>query len=69
MTILQRIFGNWKTTVGGSAVGGILMGMLALVLHQAGCNFSAVQWAEVLGLAFAGPTVVGAMATDNKAGV
>jgi len=65
MSILQRIFGNWKTTLGGTAVGGILMGMIALIMNQAGCNFSNVQWVEVLLLAFAGPTTVGALSTDN----
>ena len=65
MTILQRIFGNWKTTVGGTAVGAVGMGMVAMILSQAGCNFSNVQWMEVLALVFAGPQAVGALSTDN----
>lgn len=69
MSILQRIFGNWKTTIGGTAVGATALAVIYEIMAQAGCNFSNVQWLVVLGIAFAGPTVVGAMATDNKAGV
>ena len=65
VSILSRIFTNWKTTVGGTAVGAVAMAMIALVMNQAGCNFSNVQWLEVLALAFAGPTTVGAMSTDS----
>jgi hypothetical protein len=65
MSILQRIFGSWKSTLGGSAVGVIAMGIIAAVMSQAGCNFSNVQWVSILAAAFAGPTTVGALTTDN----
>lgn len=65
MSILARMFSNWKTTLGGSAVGLVAMGIIAAVMSQAGCNFSNVQWVSILGAAFAGPTTVGAMSTDN----
>lgn len=65
MSILSRMFSNWKTTLGGSAVGLVAMGIVAAVMSQAGCNLSNVQWVSILAAAFAGPTTVGAMSTDN----
>jgi len=61
----DRFVHNPKTTIGGIVTGGALSAAALLVLQQAGCNFDNVQWVEVLGLVFAGPTVVGGVSTDN----
>ena len=65
MSILQRIFGSWKSTLGGSAVGVVTVGVIAAVMSQAGCNMSNVQWVSILAAAFSGPAAVGALTTDN----
>ena len=63
--MFERIFLNFKTTIGGTALGAAMMGVTYEILSQAGCDFSHVQWMAVLLAAFGGPTVVGAFATDN----
>ena len=63
--MLERVFGNLKTTVGGSVVGGAMMGAGYLILQQAGCQFGDVEWMAVLTMLFTGPAAVGAAATDN----
>jgi hypothetical protein len=69
VTILQRIFGSWRTTVGGVSVGAAFVVIIGFVLSQFDVHLSDAQWALILGLVGLGPTVVGAMATDNKQGV
>lgn len=65
MNIGERIFGNLKTTIGGSAVGVALLGVGAMIIQQAHCDFSQVQWIGILTALFMGPATVGALATDN----
>lgn len=63
--MFERIFGNFKTTIGGTAMGASVMGLVYEVIAQAGCDFSHVQWLVILAGAFLGPTAVGAFSTDN----
>lgn len=63
--MFERIFGNLKTTLGGTALGAGLMGAMYLILDQAHCDFSQVQWIMVLGAVFGGPAVIGGLSTDN----
>lgn len=63
--MFDRIFGNLKTTIGGTSLGAGLTAAMYLVLDQAHCDFSQVQWVMVLGAVFSGPTIVGGLSTDN----
>lgn len=63
--IKERVLGNSKTTSGGVGIGVIMSGVGAYVLNEAGCDFSNVSIAGVLGMLLAGPAVVGGAATDN----
>jgi hypothetical protein len=65
MNILERFFKNPKTTIGGTAIGAMMLGIGAYVLNEAHCDFSGVQWTVVLGMLFAGPQAVGGYSTDN----
>jgi hypothetical protein len=65
MTILQRIIGSWKTTIGGISVGAALMVLIGFLLTQFGVNLNSTQMTWILGLIGLGPSVVGALATDD----
>lgn len=65
INFLRRITESPKTTAGGVIAGGGLAAAASLILTESGCQFSQVQWLEVLGLIFAGPTVVGGLSTDE----
>lgn len=65
MSILQRIIANWKMTVGGMSVGVLMMVLAMVMMNVAACHLSLMEWAIFLFLVFAGPTVVGALGTDN----
>lgn len=65
MNLLTRLIQNPKTTIGGTATGALMLAAGGTVLSQAGCDFSQVQWAAILGMLFAGPAAVGGLATDN----
>ena len=65
MHLFARFVKNPKTTLGGTAVGAMLMSVGGYVISQAGCDFSSVQWGVVLSMLFAGPQIVGGSATDN----
>jgi hypothetical protein len=65
MTILQRIIGSWKTTVGGISVGAALMVLVSFMLTQFGVNLSGTQMGWLLSMVGLGPAVVGALATDD----
>ena len=68
MSIIARIFSNWKTSVGGLSLGTIL-GVVAYFLLNSGCTSSTwIVWLVVC-LVVGGPTAVGILSTDNKAGV
>lgn len=63
--MFDRIFLNFKTTLGGTAIGAAAMGAGYMILEQAHCDFSQVQWFVVLGALFGGPAVQGMFSTDN----
>jgi hypothetical protein len=69
VNIFERFFKNPKTTIGGTAVGAMMLGIGAYVINEAHCDFSGVQWTVVLGMLFAGPQAIGGFATDNGATV
>lgn len=49
-----------KQWLEGSVVGTMAAGIGGVILDQAGCNFTAVQWVEILGLLFGGPQAIAA---------
>ena len=65
MNLFARLVKNPKTTIGGTVVGAALMTAGALIIQQAQCDFSQVQWMAVIGSLFAGPAVMGGLSTDN----
>ena len=65
MSILQRIFGNWRMSVGGLAVGIVLALLVMAILSLAKCEFGGWLWGILMTLIVAGPTVVGMLGTDN----
>lgn len=65
MNLLQRLFGSPKTTAGGVIAGTGVAVAVSTILEQAGCQFSNVQWWEIMTLVFGGPTVIGGLSTDN----
>lgn len=67
MSILQRIFASWRTTVGGVSLGMALMVIVGFLLQQFGVHLSDAQWALILGLVGLGPAAVGGLSTDNGA--
>lgn len=54
---------NWKTTLGGTALGAIGVAVAHHILAQAGCNFDQVVWADVLVFFFT--QLQGLLSTDN----
>lgn len=66
MNLIDR-FKNWKTTIGGSAVGVIGAAVVYKVMADAGCHFEGVNWGAVGTYAFA--QIMGIYSTDNGKGV
>jgi hypothetical protein len=56
-----------KTLLEGSTIGVMAAGIGGAVLSQAGCDFSDVQWMEMLGLLFGGPQAVAAWQAKRAA--
>ena len=54
---------NWKTTLGGTALGALGVAVAHSVLTQAGCDFDQVVWADVLVFLFT--QLQGILSTDN----
>ena len=69
INIFQRLFGSPKTTAGGVIAGTGIAVAASTILEQAGCQFSNVQWFEIMGLVFGGPALVGGLSTDNAKAV
>jgi|CXWL01.1.fsa_nt_gi hypothetical protein len=69
INIFQRLFGSPKTTAGGVIAGTGIAVAVSTILEQAGCQFSNVQWFEIMGLVFGGPALVGGLSTDNAKAV
>lgn len=65
INIFQRLFGSPKTTAGGVLAGSGLAVAVSAIIDQAGCQFSNVQWWEIMLIVFGGPAVVGGLNTDN----
>lgn len=65
INIFQRLFGSPKTTAGGVIAGSGLAVAVSAILDQAGCQFSNVQWWEIMGMVFGGPALIGGLGTDN----
>lgn len=69
INIFQRLFGSPKTTAGGVIVGTGIAVAVSTILDQAGCQFSNVQWFEIMSLVAGGPALVGGLSTDNAKAV
>ena len=54
---------NWKTTLGGTALGALGVAVAHNILTQAGCAFDQVVWADVLVFPFT--QLQGILSTDN----
>jgi len=67
--LIGRLVSNPKTTAGGLVAGNVFAAAGWSILQQAGCDFSEVQWLQILGVLFGGPVIVGGLSTDNNAGV
>jgi hypothetical protein len=65
VNIFQRLFNSPKTTTGGVVAGTGFAVAISAILDQAGCQFSNVQWWEIMSMVFGGPALVGGLATDN----
>jgi len=62
---LRRFIESPKTTLGGLLGGTAIGAAIIAVFGQAGCNFSSVQWFEILGIAMGGGTIIGGLSTDE----
>jgi hypothetical protein len=49
-----------KALIEGSVVGSMFLGLVSMILLQAGCNFTEVQWGELAVVLLGGPTAVAA---------
>lgn len=65
LNIFARLFNSPKTTAGGVLTGSAFAMAVAAIIDQAGCQFSNVQWFEIIGIVFGGPAAIGALSTDN----
>lgn len=65
VNFIQRFTQNPKTTAGGVVGGTGAVAALMAILGQAGCEFTQVQWFEIVGIAFGIPALIGGMGTDN----
>ena len=62
--MLDRIK-NWKTSVAGTAMGGILLYVVHAAMQQARCNFDNISWAAIA--AGVGPMILGILSHDKPA--
>lgn len=56
-----------KALIEGSVVGSMFLGLVSMILMQAGCNFSEVQWGELAVVLLGGPTAVSAWRQQYEA--
>lgn len=62
--IWNRVFSNPKSTIFGVSVGAVLT-VIGTIYQSAGCNFENVPWYQVVTTLGLGPSLVGALLTDN----
>lgn len=60
--MIKRIM-NWKTTLGGTALGAFGAAVIMEILTEAGCNFEQVSWAGIVTFVFT--QLQGMLSTDN----